>query len=57
MICIRCKKVLLTAARAHVVLDTSDFSLLFAEAAVGGLILYGAPSPRVEIYASLPWCP
>lgn len=40
--CIRCKKVFLSAARAHVGWNTSDFSLLFAEAAVDGLVLYGA---------------
>lgn len=46
MMSIRCKKVLLSAARAHVGLNTSDFSLLFAEAAVDGLVLHGAPGWR-----------
>lgn len=55
--CTGCKKVLLSAARAHVGLNASKFSLLFAEAAVGGLILYGAPGLRVETYSSLFWCP
>ena len=40
---------LLSAARAHVGLNTSDFSLLFAEAAVVGLVLYSAQSWRVGI--------
>lgn len=40
---------LLSAARAHVGLNTSDFSLLFAEAAVASLVLYGAQSQRVGI--------
>lgn len=35
---------LLSAVRAHAGLNTSDFSLLFAEAAVIGLILYSAQS-------------
>lgn len=40
---------LLSAARAHVGYNTSDFSLLFAEAAVVGLVLYSAQSQRVGI--------
>lgn len=40
---------LLSAARAHVGFNTSDFSLLFAEAAVVGLVLYSAQSQRVGI--------
>lgn len=40
---------LLSAARAHVSLNTSDFSLLFAEAAVVGPFLCSAQSPRVGI--------
>lgn len=40
---------LLSAARGHVGFNTSDFSLLFAEAAVVGLVLYSAQSHRVEV--------
>lgn len=40
---------LLSAARARVGLNTSDFSLLFAEAAVAGLVLYSTKSQRVGV--------
>lgn len=40
---------LLSAARAHIGLNTLDFSLLFAEAAVVGLILYSTQNQRLGI--------